>query len=148
MRFESFILSAACGLGIFFAGCAATPVPLGSRLVVTTPTEFYRNGPAQDGSFAFQRSEERANSSGPDFQLPSGTSLTMMKREFGFSKVMTETGDVGYVANEMLQPAPPIVRVAPAEVRRQRSVPGRPKSTAPPREERLDLSDIPLPLPS
>jgi len=135
------------------AGCASDPVPPGSRFVVSAPfAEFYKKGPAQDASFAQHSFDSYLASqyTGPDFQLPKGASLTMLKRESGFSKVVTDTGVAGYVANEKLKPAPAVARTVPAEVRPQRNIRERVRAIPPSRrnEDQLDLSDIPLPLPS
>lgn len=135
---------------LFAAGCATTPMPRGSQMVITSPAEFYRNGPAQDPGFALERSTASMGGAGPDFQLESGAMVTVVQREFGFSKVRTAAGDVGYVANEQLRLAPVIARVAPSEPRKPRASPVRHRNAPSPRApvEQLDLSDIPLPLPS
>ncbi len=145
-----FALLTGGGILALSAGCATTPIARGSRLVVTKPAEFYRHGPAQDSGFEVAKFADTADAFGPDLQLASGTSVTMVKREFGYSKVMTESGEVGYMANEFMRLAPPIVQAAPAEARRQRPARERRRSIPPVRqpEEQLDLSDIPLPLPS
>ena len=151
------LLIASC----FLAGCAMEPMPTGSRLVISAPiAELYKNGPAQDPSF---QSPQLASfrtvsgpSAGPDAQLPRGASVTLLRREIGFSRVVTDDGMVGYVANDQLQKAPAITRAA-ATAAPSWSPPGwrgnpspsrsKPPRTSPP-EEKLDLSDIPLPLPS
>ncbi len=141
----------AVGVHFLLAGCAATPAPSGSQMVVTSPAEFYRNGPAQDTRFAFDQATAVVGASGPDFQLASGARVTVVQREFGFSKVRTEGGDVGYVANEQLRLAPVIARAAPLlETRKPRASQPRRRSapSSRPPVEQLDLSDIPLPLPS
>jgi hypothetical protein len=53
----------------------------------------YRYGPAQ--------------SFGADYNLKQGQRVLMLKRESGFSRIMTEDGQSGYVANEDLALAPP-----------------------------------------
>jgi hypothetical protein len=140
-------------------GCATDPAPKGSRFVISTPmAEFYTRGPAQDIGFQTGPTSSlrtlmapvAGQNYGPDAQLPQGTSVTMLKREIGFSQVMTETGAVGYVANEQIRQAPALTRASvPAQWRSQDATPRR--SRAQPKaapEEHLDLSDIPLPLPS
>lgn len=153
MRFPFRLLLASSALA-FFAGCAGDPVPMGSRLVISAPfAEFYKKGPAQDVGFA-QHTFDNAMAqqyTGPDFQLPKGASVTMLKRESGFSKVVTDNGVAGYVANEKLAPAPAVARNVPTETTRPaRNIRVRTRVLPPSRrnEDQLDLSDIPLPLPS
>ena len=76
-------------------GCASGDgTHAGEKYVVNTQrTLFYKLGPAQ--------------STGPDFALYKGQQLTMQHRQFGFSQVMTEDGQSGYVATEDLAAAPP-----------------------------------------
>jgi hypothetical protein len=137
------------------AGCATDPAPMGSRFVVTAPfAEFYKNGPAQDVNLdvAQHRFENYLleQQTGPDFQLPKGSAVTMLKRESGYSKVITDAGVAGYVANEKLKPAPAVARAAPAEMRPARNLRERMRALPPSKknQEQLDLNDLPLPLPS
>jgi hypothetical protein len=148
--FRCFLASAILALG---AGCASDVVPPGSRFVVSTPfAEFYKNGPTQDVGFAQHTFDNylASQSTGPDFQLPKGASVTMLKRESGYSKVVTDNGVAGYVANEKLAPAPAVARNAPAVTRPQHNMRERVRALPPSRrnDDQLDLSDIPLPLPS
>ncbi len=134
-------------------GCASDPVPPGSRFVVSAPfAEFYKKGPAQDVGFAQHSFDNYLTEqyTGPDFQLPKGAAVTMLKRESGYSKVVTDNGIAGYVANDRLKPAPAVARTVPTEVRPQRNIRERVRAVPPSRrnEDQLDLSDIPLPLPS
>jgi hypothetical protein len=145
---------AGCGF-LFLVGCATDPVPMGSRLVVSTPSAgFYKNGPAQavdlninEHSFVNDLTNLQT---GPDFQLVKGTPVTMLKRETGYSKVITDNGITGYIANEKLKPAPPVARAAPTEMRNERNFRQRTRATPPSHrnEDQLDFSDLPLPLPS
>jgi hypothetical protein len=143
---------AACAV-LLVAGCAANPIPRGSRFVVSTPiAEFYKNGPAQDVTFAQHTFDNFITEQqiGPDFQLPKGAHVTMLKPEYGFSRVVTDDGVVGYVANDKLQPAPAVARVAPTAVPNERSF--RERVRANPRSRKieeppLDMNDLPLPLP-
>ena len=48
-----------------------------------------------------------AQSFGADFNLTEGQHVVMLKREFGYSRVMTDEGQSGYVATEDITPAPP-----------------------------------------
>jgi len=66
----------------------------GNRYVVSSErTAFYERGPAQDY--------------GPDFNLSRGQEVELVQRSYGFSRVKTDIGKVGYVATEDLAPAPP-----------------------------------------
>ncbi len=129
-------------------------MPMGTRFVVSAPfAEFYKNGPAQDVGFAQHTFDNYLASqyTGPDFQLPKGASVTMLKRESGYSKVITDNGVAGYVANEKLGPAPAVARNVPVETTRpQRTIRERTRAIPPSRrhDDQLDLSDLPLPLPS
>ena len=137
----------------FMSGCATEPMPSGSRMIVSASVaQFYRNGPAQDPGFQQNlQGTIVGRDPGPDAQLPKGASVTLLRREIGFSRVVTDEGVVGYVANDQMQRAPAITRaVTPAEPAwKPGPVPRRskPAPTRPPVEQ-LDLSDIPLPLPS
>lgn len=144
-------ISLGCAAGLV-TGCAVDPAPPGSRFVVTAPVaEFYKNGPAQAASFQMEALRNLpGQDTGPDFQLLKGAAVTMLKREFGFSRVTTEDGVVGYVANEQLKVAPLMTRAATAVEPRRSKRSSAPTRSAPrmQREEQLDLSDIPFPLPS
>lgn len=145
-------------VGAFFAGCATEPMPLGSRLVISAPSaQFYKNGPAQELSLETPQMASMRTLSGDDHgadaQLPRGAAVTLLKREIGYSRVMTDNGAVGYVSNDQMQRAPSITRAATeAPAWRQQNPPPtrrniRSQPTRPP-EDQLDLSDLPLPLPS
>jgi len=139
------------------AGCATEPAPSGTRYIVSTPSAaLYKNGPAQDPSFASpQLASFRTLAdpdSGPDTRLPKGAYVTLLRREIGYSHVVTDQGLVGYVANDELQKAPTAVTRAsavPPPPGKQYPLPraNKPRQLRPP-EDQLDLSDIPLPLPS
>lgn len=64
----------------------------GPYVVNVKQTPFYRYGPAQ--------------ATGPDFNLDLGQRVTVIRRDYGFSRVTLETGQVGFVANEDILPAP------------------------------------------
>jgi hypothetical protein len=64
-----------------------------SYVVSAASTSFFKYGPAQEF--------------GPDFTMASGQRLTLIHREFGYSRVMTENGISGYVSNDDIKPAPP-----------------------------------------
>src|SRR5688572_30592961 len=80
---------------MFVAGCSTTgdsSSPVG-HYNVRVKTPMFRYGPAQ--------------SFGPDFSLPPGQHVIMLSKEFGYSRVMTDDGQSGYVATEDLVAAPP-----------------------------------------
>ncbi len=78
-------------LGSGLAGCTAVdPSSLVGHYEIRTDTPMFRYGPAQ--------------SFGPDFTLKQGTHVVMMRRDFGYSRVMTDEGQTGYVATEDLIP--------------------------------------------
>jgi hypothetical protein len=79
---------------LVLAGCAMNASRDVGHYVVSTPqTPIFRYGPAQ--------------SFGPDFNLQQGQHVVMLRREFGYSRIMTDDGQSGYVATEDLAPAPP-----------------------------------------
>jgi hypothetical protein len=91
---------AAAGLVILLAtsGCETLPLEpspdfLGDTVIVTEYAQFFRLGPQQAG--------------GADLSLRTGEFVMLQRKEFGYSRVQLEDGQVGYMANEDLQPAPP-----------------------------------------
>ncbi len=83
---------------VTFVGCKSLKgvqigSPAGPYVVKVKQTAFYRYGPAQ--------------ATGPDFNLNQGQPVTVLRRDFGFSRVTLEGGQVGFVANDDLMPAPP-----------------------------------------
>jgi len=147
----------AAGLAVLWvAGCATEPAPPGSRFVVSAANaQFYKNGPAEQFSYVNPTFDQNltAQQVGPDFELPKGSHLTMLKREFGFSRVVTDEGVVGYVSNDQVASAPAVARVTRPAVAAPSERPNRERSrnsTPHPRkieEHPLDLNDVPLPLP-
>ena len=87
-----FVLLLGC---LALAGCATGGgLPVGARAVVSVPqAAFYKYGPAQ--------------TFGPDFLLNEGTPLTVMKSDFGYARVTTESGTAGYISNDDIKLAPP-----------------------------------------
>ena len=145
--------------GICIAGCATDSAPSGTRFIVSAASAaLYKNGPAQDPQFASPqlasfRTLLPQNTAGPDTRLPKGSYVTLLRREIGYSHVVTDQGLVGYVSNDELQKAPTAITRASAVTRPARqNEPTLPRSSRPPHsrppEDQLDLSDIPLPLPS
>jgi len=146
------------GCALMAAGCATQPVPSGSHFVVSArAAQFYKNGPAEDYNtgqpYTFDTSLLNQET-GPDFELPKGARLTMLKREFGYSRVVTDNGVVGYVSNDQVAPAPAMAATT-RETRQvtQNGTPVRGRfRNENPRSRRieapsLDLNDVPLPQP-
>lgn len=82
-------------LAAALAGCASeTFAPdTAAEFAVTRPrTPFYRLGPAQMGP--------------PDAWLAEGDRVRLLRREFGYSFARLPDGQMGYVANKNLAPAP------------------------------------------
>lgn len=76
-------------------------------VVVAAHTPFYYYGPAQEN--------------GPDHSLLSGEEVRVMRKEIGYSYVILNDGQRGYVANEALKPAP--ARPSePAPIRKRKPV--------------------------
>ena len=121
-------------------------------MVATHSAQFYKSGPAQDFDYPDPRFSEfmAEQASGPDFELPKGATVTMIKRELGYSYVRTSGGIAAYVANDQLRPAPAPPRTPGPDLRgvrgnsRARTGNVRPPPR-PQREEQLDLHDLPLP---
>lgn len=133
------------------AGCASRSKlagPASGFYLISAPTaEFFKYGPAQ--------------SFGADFILKKGERVTMLSRDWGFCRVLTENGVAGYVATEDIVAAP-----APAPVKRiasTRGVPvpiGLPRGGASSRTSRpsgeflgnpndalFNVNDVPMPMP-
>ncbi len=83
MRLAGILGVAALALG----GCASSdPTSITGHYQVRVDTPMYRYGPAQ--------------TFGPDFTLKQGQHIVLMRREYGYSRVMTDEGQSGYVATE------------------------------------------------
>jgi hypothetical protein len=130
------------------SGCALKGPATGLYVVATPTAEFFKYGPAQ--------------SFGPDFVLKKGDRLTMLERTWGFSKVQTENGLVGYVASEDVEPAPPSAapRLAANTGRTRHSPIGNVRPSLPTWQKRapsqflgnpddplFNVDDVPLPMP-
>jgi hypothetical protein len=117
-------------------GCVGpeTAAPGAGRFTVKVKTPFYKYGPAQ--------------AIGPDFSLESGAQLTVIKRDTGYSQVMLDNGQSGYIATETL--APVVVKPAPTP---EPSTGTLRKKSSRPRHAENDLipprhaEEPPLPLP-
>jgi hypothetical protein len=79
----------------FLAGCTASKggSEVGHYSVRVPQTAMYRYGPAQNF--------------GADFNLTQGQHVVMLGKDYGYSRVMTDDGQSGYVATEDLVPAAP-----------------------------------------
>ncbi len=137
-------LAGCSALLCLLTGCASSgPVPPTDKYLVSVQSaQFYKYGPAQ----AF----------GADFNLTQGQKVTMLERQFGYSRVMLEDGETsGYMATEDLKPAPPEPPPKPAPARKISSGSGRMYSGKPKRsnvqptpiDPLFDVNDVPLPLP-
>lgn len=78
-----------------FSGCAASKPGKndGYFAVSARQAQVYRFGPSQP--------------TGADALLKQGQRVIMLRQEYGYSRVMTEDGLTGYVANDLIAPAPP-----------------------------------------
>lgn len=128
-------LAAAAAL-LCAAGCETTPLEpapkfVGDAVVVTDYAQFFRLGPQQAG--------------GADLSLRAGTRVMLRSQGFGYGGVQLEDGQVGYMANEDLQSAPPEPRRRPG--RRGGSTGGRATRAASSGEEEFH-EEIGLPDPS
>ena len=137
--------SLACAvLCLAAAGCETmappTPSPefVDDTVIVTDFAQFFRLGPQQAG--------------GADLSLRTGERVMLQRKEFGYSRVQLEDGQIGYMANEDLQPAPPEprrkfgLREKPGS-RGDDSTPRR-KQRGPASEEDFIDADIALPDPN
>ena len=91
-------------LYVLLCGCSAieynsTNSP--KMVVVVERTPFYHNGPAQGN--------------GPDMSLLKGDEVRVIRKEIGYSFVLLEDGQGGYIANDDLRPAPPEADVPKAK---------------------------------
>jgi hypothetical protein len=79
--------------GLLSACATKSPVPPGTACETTTKAMFYKYGPAQ--------------TFGADQSLAEGTRVTLVSREFGYSRVALSNGVTGYVSSDELRPLPP-----------------------------------------
>ena len=128
---------------LFAAGCETTPMEpapdfVGDTVIVTDYSQFFRLGPQQAG--------------GADLSLRTGERVMLQRKEFGYSRVQLEDGQVGYIANEDLQAAPPEPRrkfgLREKSGRRGDTSSGRGRQSAPVSEEDYSDADIALPDPN
>ena len=85
----------ACVGALAFSACAGSSPGKSSTYYAVSAkmAQVYRFGPAQP--------------TGADALLKQGQRVTMLRQEFGYSRVMTEDGLTGYIANDLIAPAPP-----------------------------------------
>ncbi len=86
------------------AGCETVPLEpspdfVPDMVVATDYAQFFRLGPQQAG--------------GADRSLRTSDRVMLQRKEFGYSRVQLEDGQVGYMANEDIQPAPPEPKPGP-----------------------------------
>jgi hypothetical protein len=88
-------LTLACVCAALFIGCETSKPGKGDvyYAVSAKQAQVYRFGPAQP--------------TGADALLKQGQRVIMLRQEFGYSRVMTEDGLTGYIANDLIAPAPP-----------------------------------------
>lgn len=116
------------------AGCETLPVEPSEKynadtIVVTDYASFYRLGPQQAG--------------GADRSLRKDERVMRLRKEFGYSRVQLEDGQVGYMANEDLVEAPPEPRTKRLNRKRNGASSSRSRNI-----ESFDDSSIALPDPS
>ena len=81
---------------------------------VRVETPMYRYGPAQNF--------------GPDFTLKRGQHIVLMRKEYGYSRVMTDEGQSGYVATEDIIPSSAPTAATAGRAGNANNYPGLPAS--------------------
>lgn len=94
-KISGLCMALACFGAALLGGCAASGPGKGDGYfaVSAKQAQVYRFGPAQP--------------TGADALLKQGQRVIMLRQEFGYSRVMTEDGMTGYIANDLIAPAPP-----------------------------------------
>jgi len=84
-----------CAAATLLGGCASSRPGQGDiyYAVSAQQAQVYRFGPSQP--------------TGADALLKKGQRIIMLRQEYGFSRVMTEDGMTGFIANDLIAPAPP-----------------------------------------
>lgn len=86
------ITVATISLAAMMSGCNSMDAAANTgHYEVRVDTPMFRYGPAQ--------------SFGPDFTLKQGQHVVLMRKEYGYSRIMTDEGQSGYVATEDIIPA-------------------------------------------
>lgn len=94
LRPALFLFTATLALLVGACSTSSPNGPISTEYEVSLPeTQFYKFGPSQ--------------ASGPDALLHLGQHVTMISKEFGFSRVMLSDGVSGYVSTDRVKPAPP-----------------------------------------
>ena len=124
------------------AACATKSgsIPPGTICEITASrAPFYKYGPAQ--------------TFGADETLALGTRVSMVQRDFGFSRVTMANGLTGYVATDDLKPLPPEPKPKPERVVTNRKLPRlfsapikRSDVQSTPGDPLFDINDVPLPM--
>ncbi len=88
-------LALVCAAVAMLGGCAGTQPNNGQMYYAISgqQAQLYRFGPSQP--------------TGADATLKKGQRVIMLRQEYGFSRVMTEDGLTGFIANDLIAPAPP-----------------------------------------
>jgi hypothetical protein len=124
--------------GLLAACATKSSIPPGTACEVSTKALFYKYGPAQ--------------TFGADESLPEGTRVTMVSRDFGFSRVTLANGVTGYVSTDELRPLPPEPKPKekPARVASNRKLPRlfsapvkRSDVRSTPGDPLFDINDVP-----
>lgn len=145
IQVKAIVLIGSCiGVVLPLAVACTTSAPVDPKIinyvVSVRSAPFYKYGPAQ----AF----------GADMNLQSGQHVTMMTRQFGYSRVMLDDGVSGWVPTDDLKPAPatPVPKPSPPPVsampwaNRPNPAPSKFKPSPDPL---FDVNDVPPPpLPS
>ncbi len=84
-----------CAALALLGGCAGSQLGKGQIYYAVSgqQAQVYRFGPSQP--------------TGADALLKKGQRIIMLRQEYGFSRVMTEDGMTGFIANDLIAPAPP-----------------------------------------
>jgi len=93
--------ASALAVGLWLCGCETSPVEPFTEFapdteVVNDYAQFFRLGPQQAG--------------GADRSLRTGERVMLHRKQFGYSRVQLDNGQIGFMANEDLQPLPPEAR--------------------------------------
>ncbi len=86
-----------CAVVLTVTACQTVPINpspdfVPDMVVNTDYAQFFRLGPQQAG--------------GADLSLRTNENVMLLRKEFGYSRVQLEDNQVGYIANEDIQPAP------------------------------------------
>jgi len=123
-----------CVAVLAVAGCQTVPMDpspdfVPDMVVTIDYAQFFRLGPQQAG--------------GADLSLRTNEQVMLLHKEFGYSRVQLENSQVGYIANEDIQPAPE----PPPEAKKKHASTGKKRRGAEPEPKYEDdlYENIPLP---